>query len=62
MVELVYDTIREPKRIVDVPVPIAKLLAAPRERLYKSVGCQACALSHEHACEARGQPRQCRLQ
>lgn len=62
MVELVYDTIREPKRIVDVPVPIAKLLAAPRERLFKSVGCQACTLSHEHACAARGQPRQCRLQ
>ena len=38
MVELVYDTIREPMRIVDIPVPVAKLLAAPRERFFKRVG------------------------
>ena len=38
MVELVYETIREPKRIVDVPVALGKLLAAPRERFFKSVG------------------------
>lgn len=40
MVDLVYDTIREPKRIVDIPVGIGKLLAAPRERFFKSVGPQ----------------------
>ncbi len=38
MVDLVFDTIREPKRIVDVPVAVGKLLAAPRERFFKSVG------------------------
>lgn len=38
MVDLVYDTIREPKRVVSIPVAVAKLLAAPRERFFKSVG------------------------
>ena len=37
MIELVFETIREPMRIVNVPVAIGKLLAAPRERFFKSV-------------------------
>ena len=40
VVELVYDTIREPTRIVSVPMALAKLLAMPRERLFRTVrGC-----------------------
>ncbi len=37
MIQLVFETIREPMRIVNVPVAIGKLLAAPRERFFKSV-------------------------
>ena len=39
MVELVYDTIREPTRIVSVPMAIARLLAMPREQLFRRVRC-----------------------
>ena len=46
MVDLVFDTIREPKRIVDVPVAVGKLLAAPRERFFKSVGIQTTHRRH----------------
>ncbi|CAK0735404.1 hypothetical protein CVIRNUC_000575 [Coccomyxa viridis] len=37
MIQLVFETIREPMRIVNVPVAIGKLLAAPRERFFKSI-------------------------
>ena len=47
MVDLVFDTIREPKRVVDVPVAVGKLLAAPRERFFKSVGFHR--TQHQHA-------------
>lgn len=55
MVQLVYDTIREPMRIVDIPVPVAKLLAAPRERFFKRVGpCTAyCHCSLQSVCQGK---------
>ena len=37
VVELVYDTIREPMRTVSVPLALARLLAMPRERLFRTV-------------------------
>ena len=42
VVELVYDTIREPTRIVSVPMALARLLAMPRERLFRTVRAPAC--------------------
>lgn len=37
IVKLVYDTIREPHVTLPVPLPIARLLAMPRERLFRTV-------------------------
>ena len=47
MIKLVFDTIREPMRIVNVPVAIGKLLAAPRERFFKSV--RSLSIHPEHS-------------
>ena len=37
IVQLVYDTIREPHVTLPVPVPVARLLAMPREKLFRTV-------------------------
>ncbi len=37
IVELVFNTIREPISIVPLPLALARLLAIPREKLFKSV-------------------------
>lgn len=34
---LVYTTIREPHYTVDLPLAVARLLAIPREKIYKTV-------------------------
>lgn len=38
VVELVYATIREPLSTVNLPLAVARLLAVPREKLFKMVG------------------------
>ncbi len=38
IVELVYTTIREPISTFNLPLPVARLLAVPREKLFKMVG------------------------
>jgi hypothetical protein len=50
LVKLVYDTIREPHVTLPLPLALARLLAMPRERLYKMVRrhhrCPSLPLAH----------------
>ena len=42
IVNLVYTTIREPHYTLDLPLAVARLLAIPREKIFKTV----CGIQH----------------
>ena len=50
VVELVYATIREPLSTVTLPLSVARLLAVPREKLFKMVGPTSLATGPAHPC------------